>query len=302
MGIFRRRGRTPSFDAVAGNGLINRRALLGQGVALAGAAGISGTTGAAAEPLKDEAWSLAFGEVTPALQTPSRFEKEVTRALEQSEGRVPQLACAHAASPAQRHHHAERAALLDQPLRHAGHRSGQAQAGDPRHGEAAARVHARDAVALSAGDARRTSSNAPATRRRCSPASRCRRRPACCTGWCRTRSGPACRCRCCSTRRASIRRRSGWSPRAPTPSSSTAASRSRRPTTTRMVAIYQNGERLMPGNGYPMRLLLPGYQGNMNVKFLRRLKAVDQPAYCATSRPRTIRRSCRAARRGASTS
>ncbi len=35
----------------------------------------------------------------------------------------------------------------------------------------------------------------------------------------------------------------------------------------------------MPGNGYPMRLLLPGYQGNMNVKFLRRLKVVDQPAY-----------------------
>ena len=49
--------------------------------------------------------------------------------------------------------------------------------------------------------------------------------------------------------------------------------------TTRMVAIYQNGERLMPGNGYPMRLLVPGYQGNMNVKFLRRIKVVDQPAY-----------------------
>src|SRR6185437_2573079 len=46
-----------------------------------------------------------------------------------------------------------------------------------------------------------------------------------------------------------------------------------------IVAIYQNGERLMPGNGYPMRLLVPGYQGNMNVKFLRRLKAVNQPAY-----------------------
>jgi sulfane dehydrogenase subunit SoxC len=45
-----------------------------------------------------------------------------------------------------------------------------------------------------------------------------------------------------------------------------------------LVAIYQNGERLMPGNGYPMRLLLPGYQGNMNVKYLRRIKAVDQPA------------------------
>ena len=45
-----------------------------------------------------------------------------------------------------------------------------------------------------------------------------------------------------------------------------------------LVAIYQNGERLMPGNGYPMRLLVPGYQGNMNVKFLRRIKVVDQPA------------------------
>jgi len=44
-----------------------------------------------------------------------------------------------------------------------------------------------------------------------------------------------------------------------------------------MVALYQNGERIMPGNGYPMRLLLPGWEGNMNVKYLRRLKLVDQP-------------------------
>jgi sulfane dehydrogenase subunit SoxC len=35
----------------------------------------------------------------------------------------------------------------------------------------------------------------------------------------------------------------------------------------------------MPGNGYPMRLLLPGYQGNMNVKFLHRIKLVDEPSY-----------------------
>ena len=69
-----------------------------------------------------------------------------------------------------------------------------------------------------------------------------------------------------------------------------------------MVAIYQNGERLMPGNGYPMRLLLPGYQGNMNVKFLRRIKVVDQPAMSYVRDARPIRRSCRTARRGASTS
>ena len=45
-----------------------------------------------------------------------------------------------------------------------------------------------------------------------------------------------------------------------------------------MIALYQNGERLMPANGYPMRLLLPGYEGNMNVKYLRRIKLVEQPA------------------------
>jgi sulfane dehydrogenase subunit SoxC len=45
-----------------------------------------------------------------------------------------------------------------------------------------------------------------------------------------------------------------------------------------MIALYQNGERIMPGNGYPMRLLLPGWEGNMHVKWLRRIELVDQPA------------------------
>ena len=44
-----------------------------------------------------------------------------------------------------------------------------------------------------------------------------------------------------------------------------------------MIALYQNGERLMPGNGYPMRLMLPGWEGNMNVKWVRRLKLVETP-------------------------
>jgi len=44
-----------------------------------------------------------------------------------------------------------------------------------------------------------------------------------------------------------------------------------------MVRSYQNGERLMPGNGYPMRLLLP-VGGNMNVKFLRPLEVGRVPA------------------------
>ena len=34
----------------------------------------------------------------------------------------------------------------------------------------------------------------------------------------------------------------------------------------------------MPANGYPMRLLLPRWEGNMNVKYLRRIKLVKEPA------------------------
>ena len=44
-----------------------------------------------------------------------------------------------------------------------------------------------------------------------------------------------------------------------------------------MVALYQNGERVRPSNGYPMRLLLPGWEGNMNVKWLRRIKLTEGP-------------------------
>ena len=44
-----------------------------------------------------------------------------------------------------------------------------------------------------------------------------------------------------------------------------------------LVCLYQNGERVRPANGYPIRLLLPGFEGNMNVKWLRRLKLVDAP-------------------------
>jgi len=44
-----------------------------------------------------------------------------------------------------------------------------------------------------------------------------------------------------------------------------------------VIALYQNGERLRPSNGYPMRLLLPGYEGNLQVKWLRRIKITEAP-------------------------
>lgn len=39
----------------------------------------------------------------------------------------------------------------------------------------------------------------------------------------------------------------------------------------------QNGERLRPEQGYPLRLLVPGWEGNVSVKWLRRIKVGDQP-------------------------
>ncbi len=76
MNSTNRRGRAPSLEPVAGNGLINRRALLGQGFAMAGAMGAAGTvTGAAAEPLKDEPWSLEFGSVSRRSKRRRRSKK-----------------------------------------------------------------------------------------------------------------------------------------------------------------------------------------------------------------------------------
>ncbi|MGA2793366.1 MAG: sulfite dehydrogenase [Roseiarcus sp.] len=44
-----------------------------------------------------------------------------------------------------------------------------------------------------------------------------------------------------------------------------------------LLAYAQNGERLRPEQGYPLRLLLPGYEGNTSVKWLRRLKFGAEP-------------------------
>jgi sulfane dehydrogenase subunit SoxC len=44
-----------------------------------------------------------------------------------------------------------------------------------------------------------------------------------------------------------------------------------------LLVYAQNGEPLRPAAGYPMRLLLPGWEGNTNVKWLRRLELIAQP-------------------------
>lgn len=44
-----------------------------------------------------------------------------------------------------------------------------------------------------------------------------------------------------------------------------------------LVAYGQNGEAVRVEQGYPLRLVVPGFEGVNNVKWLRRIKVVDQP-------------------------
>ena len=47
----------------------------------------------------------------------------------------------------------------------------------------------------------------------------------------------------------------------------------------RSLVYSQNGERLRPENGYPLRVLVPGFEGSMNVKWVRRLHVRSEPIY-----------------------
>ena len=44
-----------------------------------------------------------------------------------------------------------------------------------------------------------------------------------------------------------------------------------------LVAYGQNGEAIRPEQGYPIRLVLPGWEGNAQVKWLRRIEVTDRP-------------------------
>jgi sulfane dehydrogenase subunit SoxC len=44
-----------------------------------------------------------------------------------------------------------------------------------------------------------------------------------------------------------------------------------------LVAFAMNGEALRPEQGYPLRIVLPGWEGNMWVKWLRRIEVGDEP-------------------------
>ena len=45
-----------------------------------------------------------------------------------------------------------------------------------------------------------------------------------------------------------------------------------------IIALFQNGEPVMPGQGFPMRLFVPGWEGNISVKWLTQIKLTREAA------------------------
>jgi sulfane dehydrogenase subunit SoxC len=267
-----------SAEAVAGNGLLNRRALLGRGIAVAGAmtAGPA-VTGAAAEPLKDAPWSLEVGAVTPPLQTPSRFEKDVVRTLSNPNN---EFRTSHARTP----HQLLNGMVTPNSLHFSINHSGIPDI-EPAHHKLVIHGMVRQPLEFTL----ETLSRYPLTTRmafvECSGNSGAMfsNEPVQATAG--ALHGLVSNAEWTGVPLSILLDEAGIDPSAKwliaEGADALALDRSvpvKKAYDDALVAIYQNGERLMPGNGYPMRLLLPGYQGNMNVKFLRRIKVVNEPA------------------------
>jgi sulfane dehydrogenase subunit SoxC len=279
MGRSHRRDREPD-SYVAGNGLIDRRALLGRGVVFAGAmgTGISGTaTGAAAEPLKDDPWSVGEGNLVTAYGTPSKYEKNVVRTLSNPKG---EPRTQHGRTP----HHLLNGTITPNGLHFVISHSGDPDIDPDKHRlvihglvkrplvftlDALARYPMVSRVTFleCGGNSAPMFSNEPIQ-----ASVQALHGLASCAEW-------------TGVKLSTLLEETGIDPKAKwfvaEGGDSLALHRSAPITKAlddAMIALYQNGERLMPGNGYPMRLLLPGWQGNMNVKWLRRIQLTEQPS------------------------
>jgi sulfane dehydrogenase subunit SoxC len=272
-------------EVVAGNGLLHRRALIGRGIVFAGAmsTGVgSALTAAAAEPLKDDPlkddpWSTGPGATTQALQQRSRFEDKVLRTLSNPDG-LPRTQ--HARTP----HHLLHGTITPNLLHFTIVHNGIPDIDPDKHRlvihglvrqpleftldklmryPMVSRMH----FVECGGNSAPMFSKEPiqATVQALHGLSSC-------AEW-------------TGVPLSILLDEAGVGPTAKwfvaEGADAAALDRSiplKKGMDDALVALFQNGERIMPGNGYPMRLVLPGYEGNMNVKFLRRIQLVDQPA------------------------
>ena len=269
-----------SLEPVAGNGLIDRRALLGRGMVLAGAVGAGiGTPSAAAgaEPLADDPWSLEIGEPTPLYQVPSKFEAKVVRTLS-NPNHEPRNS--HSRTP----HHLLEGTTTPNGLHFTINHGGVPNIDPDKH-----RLVIHGLVKRPLEFTLETLSRYPMTSRmafvECGGNSAPMFSPEPMQENVQAIHGLISCAEWTGVKLSTLLEETGIDPKAKwfiaEGADSPHLSRSvpmKKALDDAMIALYQNGERIMPGNGYPMRLLLPGYEGNMNVKFLRRIKLVDQPA------------------------
>ena len=267
-----------TLEAVAGNGLIDRRALLGRGVIVAGAMGAGlAPSAAGAEPLTDGPWSLEIGEATPPYQLRSKFEAKVVRTLSNPDNEPRN---SHARTP----HHLLEGATTPNGLHFTINHGGIPVIDLEQH-----RLVIHGLVKQPLEFSLETLSRYPQVSRvtflECGGNSAPMFSPEPMQETVQALHGLVSCAEWTGVRLSTLLEETGIDPRAKwlvaEGADSPHLSRSvpvKKALDDAMIALYQNGERLMPGNGYPMRLLLPGYEGNMNVKFVRRIKLIEQPA------------------------
>jgi len=267
-----------SIPQVAGNGLLDRRALLGGGVALAGAMGTAGAlTGAAAEPLVEAPWSLEPGPVIKAYGTPSEYESKVVRTLTNPKGEPR-------SEVARTPHHLLKGIITPNGLHFTINHAGVPNIDPAQHKLVIHGLVKRPLVfTLDALERYPMVSRIGFTECGGNSAPLFSNEPiqanvqalhglASCAEWTGVLLSTL-------LDEAGVDPKAKWivaeGADAPHLSRSTPLAKVM---DDAMVAMYQNGERIQPGQGYPMRLWLPGYEGNMCVKYLRRVQVTDQPA------------------------
>jgi sulfane dehydrogenase subunit SoxC len=288
MSISDHRGRlvtTPLVEAVAGNGLLHRRALLRRGAILAGAmtAGpLDSLTGAAAEPstdtpLTEAPWSLAPGATIQPYEQPSRFEKGVVRSLANPNGQP-------GAQGARTPHHLLNGVITPNGL-HFVVSWGGAPDIDPDKHRLVIHGLVKRPLVFTLGTLARYPMTTRVTFLECGGNSAPLFSPQPLQANLQELHGLASCAEWTGVKLSILLDEAGIDPTAKwfiaEGADAPHLARSvplKKGLDDAMIALYQNGERLMPANGYPMRLLLPGYEGNMNVKYLRRIKLVAEPS------------------------
>jgi sulfane dehydrogenase subunit SoxC len=265
-------------EIVAGNGLLHRRLFLAKSAALLGAGGVSllAARPAGADPLEVPEWMKAPGTHMSAYGQPSRYENDVQRVV----GGTPNVAGSGVSfTPHQRLH----GTITPNSLHFERHHSGVPEIDPDRH-QLLIHGAVRRPLTFTVDALMRYPTVTRIQFLECSGNS----------GTNLTPQPPQTPCgvihglMSCSEwtgvplailmDEAGVDRNAGWV----LAEGADAAAMSRSVPLPKimddaMIALYQNGERLRPENGYPLRLFLPGYEGNMSVKWLRRLKVVGEP-------------------------